>query len=79
MKAYTLKIKNNTKEYHLFEGIMLKDGCNSNQHSICEKMDKSQSSGNVFACEDEDSARLKCAEIGREVCGICVSHLYTTY
>jgi hypothetical protein len=42
-------------------------------------MDKSESTGNIFACADEDLARKKCAEIGREVCGICVSHLYTTY
>jgi hypothetical protein len=79
MDAYTLKKKKDTGEYHLFEGSMTKDGCTSKQVSICEKMDKSESTGNIFACADEDLARKKCAEIGREVCGICVSHLYTTY
>jgi hypothetical protein len=47
--------------------------------SICEKMDKSESAGNIFACEEEGSARKKCAKTGRKVCSICVSYLYTTY
>lgn len=79
MDAYTLKMKKDTKEYHLFKGKKTPDGCTSNQKSICEKMDKSESAKNIFACADENSARIKCSEIGREVCGICVSHLYSTY
>lgn len=79
MDAYTLKMKKDTKEYHLFKGTMKPDGCTSGQSSICEKMDKSESAKNIFACQDENSARTKCAELGREVCGICVSHLYATY
>ena len=42
-------------------------------------MKKDESSGNFFACYTEDEARLACARIGREVCGVCVSHLYETY
>ena len=42
-------------------------------------MEKSESSGNVFACQSEDEARLECAKKGRQVCGICISHLYETY
>jgi hypothetical protein len=79
MIAYTLKKKKATGEYHLFEGKMTEDGCTSKQVSICEKMDKSESTGNIFACEEEDSARKKCAKIGRAVCRICVSQFYTTY
>jgi hypothetical protein len=79
MDAYTLKKKKNTEEYHLFQGKMTKEGCTSNQVSICEKMDKSESAGNIFACEEENSARKKCSRIGKAVCNICVSHLYTTY
>lgn len=79
MDAYTLKKKKETGELHLFKGKMTDNGCTSNQKSICQKMDKSESSGNKFQCCKEDKARAKCAEIGREVCGICVSHLYTTY
>jgi len=79
MKAYTLKKDEDTDELHLFEGDMTDKGCTSAQKSICKKMDKSESSGNVFTCKNENDARVKCAESGRKVCGTCVSHLYTTY
>jgi hypothetical protein len=79
MDAYTLKKKRATGEYHLFEGKMTEEGCTSKQLSVCGKMDKSESAGNIFACEEENSARKKCARIGKTVCSICVSHFYTTY
>lgn len=80
MKAYTLKEMKDTGELHLFEGEMQPDGrCSSENYSICGKMSKSESAKNVFACLDEDDARMRCAEIGRDVCGICVSHLYESY
>jgi hypothetical protein len=79
MIAYTLKKKKGTGEYHLFEGRMTEDGCTSKQLSICGKMDKSDSAGNIFSCEEEDSARKKCARIGIAVCVGCVSHFYTAY
>lgn len=79
MKAYTLKIFGETEELHLFEGKMTEKGCTSGSTSICQKMAKAESSGNKFTCLEEDEARIGCAEIGRKVCGICVSHLYTTY
>ena len=79
MKAYTLKEKKDTNEYHLFEGDFTPDGCTSGSFSICEKMKKSESKKNIFTCKTEDEARVKCAEQGRKVCGVCVSHLYTTY
>lgn len=80
MKAYTLKKNGDTEELHLFEGEMTGEkSCTSGSTSICQKMLKNESSGNIFACVDEESARLKCAGAGRKVCGICVSHLYTTY
>jgi len=79
MDAYTLKKKKVTGEYHLFEGRMTVEGCTSKQFSICGKMDKTDSSGNTFSCEEEDSARKKCAKIGKAVCIDCVNHFYTTY
>lgn len=79
MDAYTLKKKKDTEELHLFMGEMTEDACTSKQQSICKKMNKSESTGNRFQCADESTARKKCAEIGRGVCGICVSHLYETY
>lgn len=78
--AYTLKQKKETEELHLFEGEFTEPGkCNSGATSICEKMAKADSSGNIFACKNENDARTQCAQIGRKVCGVCVSHLYATY
>lgn len=79
--VYTLKKRKDTEELHLFEGEMLTDrkNCSSNKLSVCEKMNKTESAGNIFTCYDENAARIKCAETGRSVCGICVSHLYATY
>jgi len=77
--AYLLKMKSNTGELHLFEAKVTGDKkCISNYTSICGKMIKLESSENKFVCKDEDTARIICAEIGRTVCGNCVSHLYTT-
>lgn len=79
MDAYTLKKKKETNEYHLFKGVMSLNGCSSEQKSLCEMMNKSESAGNKFGCKNEDDARTECAKIGRAVCGVCVSQLYTTY
>ena len=79
MIAYTLKKKKGAEEYHLFEGRMTEEGCTSKQLSLCGKMDKSESAGNIFSCEEEDSARKKCAKTGRAVCVDSVSHFYTSY
>ncbi|MGG8497169.1 hypothetical protein ACQY1Q_12190 [Tenacibaculum sp. TC6] len=79
MDAYTLKEKKNTKELHIFKGIMTSEGCTSNSTSICGKMQKTQSQGNIFTCNDEVEARIKSAKKGRKVCGTCVSHLYSNY
>jgi hypothetical protein len=78
--VYTLKKDKDTDELHLFEGKMTEsDKCTSSELSICRKMKKTQNAANQFACKDENVARIKCANIGRAVCGICVSHLYADY
>ncbi|SDK53666.1 hypothetical protein SAMN05192566_1567 [Methylophilus rhizosphaerae] len=83
MEAYTLKQHKSTGELHLFVGRFNPPKsdfkCTSSSLSICEKMSKSDSKSNEFTCLTEDEARVKCAEIGRSVCGICVSNLYATY
>jgi hypothetical protein len=80
MKAYTLKKRKDTEEYHLFEGDFSLEPCTSIKLSICKKMDKSESDNvNAFTCFTDDQARKRIAEIGRPVCGVCTSHLYTTY
>lgn len=81
--CYTLKQNNDTEELHLFKGHITspapKVKCTSAQWSECGRMNKDDSSGNKFACEEEEAARKKCANLGRAVCGTCVSTLYTTY
>jgi hypothetical protein len=80
MKVYALKKDKNTDELHLFEGIMTEaNKCNIGAMSVCKGMNKSESESNIFACQSESVVRIECAKIGRGVCGVCVSHLYTTY
>jgi hypothetical protein len=79
MKTYTLKKHPQTNQYHLFEGRLnppdSETKCTSEKKSVCEKM--SWVEGSKFSCEtDEKIVRLKCAELGREVCGVCISHMY---
>lgn len=77
--AYTLIQHDDTDELHLFQGEMTPDGCTSARLSICKKMTKQDGYRRIFRCLDEDDARTRCAEVGREVCGICVSQLYANY
>jgi hypothetical protein len=82
MTVYTLKKKGSTGELHLFEATPSKtdaDSCTPAYNSICQKMNKLESTENKFACQNEAEARKSCAKYGREVCGICVSSLYATY
>ncbi|QGY47848.1 hypothetical protein GM418_30590 [Maribellus comscasis] len=78
--VYTLKRKGDTDELHLFRAKPTEDNkCIPEKESICKKMDKSESTENIFTCYSEEDARIKCAKIGRQVCGTCISHLYETY
>jgi hypothetical protein len=81
MTVYSLKKRKDTEECHLFEAELDASGknCTPKPKSICRKMTTADSIANIFTCKDENSARLKCAEKGRTVCGICVSHLYADY
>lgn len=78
--VYTLKKNEDTDELHLFEGKMTGEGkCSAGPKSICTKVNRSDCSNTIFACKNEDYARSRCADHGREVCGTCVSHLYASY
>ncbi len=78
--VFTLKKKKTTGELHLFRANQNPDrSCNPEKKSICKKMDVSDKEKNIFTCASEKDARIKCANIGRSVCGICVSSLYETY
>jgi len=76
MRYYTLQ-KNEQGELHLFEAQKTQEGRYiSKKYSICNAMEKDD--GYSYGL-NEDEARTGCAEIGRRVCGACVSHLYGNY
>ena len=71
---YTLK-QNDKDQLHLFRSKKgLNNSCTAEIQSICKKMKHKAES--VYSCKPEEFIRTKCAEIGRPVCGICVSNLY---
>lgn len=83
-KAYTFKQDKKTEEIHIYAGKILPAGangkCTSNPISICEAKEKINGTNVRDAiCLEEEEARYKAAEIGREVCGNCVKNLYATY
>jgi len=81
-KAYSFRKKKETQETHIFEGTfnIEKNGCNTGPLSICRKINRnSKDVIDIVTCLNDDDARQKAADLGRTVCGVCVSHLYTTY
>ena len=77
--VYTLKEHEDTNEFHLFETKIHFDKTRTQKSiSICKKMNQKESIGNKFEVLREANARLKCAEIGRKVCGNCIRNLYST-
>ena len=75
--VYTLKQNPTSLEYHLFEATPNDDDtCSAKPKSMCQMMKRV--SGAKFACKTEREAFLKCAELGRQVCGNCMKELYST-
>ena len=80
MKAYSFMKSTKTEEIHIFEGDITAESCTALNDSICKKMQKKDGKWiNGSTCLKEQHAREKAANIGRPLCGDCVSHLYTTY
>ncbi len=84
-QLFSLLKKKDTQELHLFITRRTSDGscviASDDKKSICKKLEfkDSVTDSNSFHCENADSARKKCADIGSRVCGPCVSHLYANY
>lgn len=79
-KAYSFFKNRATEEKHIFEGETTKDSCSANPKSICKKITRDDNLWITNAtCLNEVLARKKASELGRSVCGTCVSHLYTSY
>lgn len=79
--AYSLLRYKDTNEIHIFKGQFTEKSCTAQYTSICKKVTdrRNEDIENVKTCLDEDEARQVAADIGRDVCGICVSHLYSNY
>jgi len=76
--VYTLKEHSRTDEYHLFESVSNPEGtCSASSKSMCKAMEWVK--GNKFACQNEKETFLKCAKLGRQVCGNCMKELYGTH
>jgi len=75
--AYTLKKKQGTAELHLFKVTQVDPKtCHVPDESLCGQMKKTEGADNSFSCKEGAAARLRCANLGRQVCGDCVSLLY---
>jgi hypothetical protein len=80
-QLYSIKQRPDTEEYHIFYASWndADKTCVLKGESICKKMNFDKNAKTISGCQNEKITRVKAAEIGRKVCGICVSNLYTTY
>lgn len=75
--GYSFKL-NELKEWHIFPVNLTIKKCNPlSEVSICGKMDR-QEMIEEYNCIPDNKSRVKAAEIGRGICGTCVSHLFKT-
>jgi len=80
MSVYTFKKRKNGKEIHIFQGEMTSlTHCSVPALSHCKKMNQVDGDQVENGCRSETDARNIAAKLGRPVCGICVSHLYSDY
>ena len=80
MAVYTFKKRKDGKEIHIFQGEMTSTyQCSVPTLSHCKKMNQSDGDQVENGCQSESDARYTAAKLGRQVCGTCVSHLYTDY
>lgn len=79
--AYSFMKYGQTGEIHIFEGLFhLDKSCDANTESVCKKIKLHQGKWYDDAiCLNDKKARKVAAKLGKEVCGECVSRLYTAY
>lgn len=80
-RGFQLRTKDVSGEKHLFGAARDANGViTASLHSQCKKVEWKITSimAADFEFKKEDEARMRCAEIGRKVCGTCVSTLYAT-
>ncbi len=68
-----------SEEWHIFPATSTNPGCDFlTRRSICLDMGWEEAIDKKLACLNENEARMICAEMGRQICGVCISHLYST-
>lgn len=78
-RAFVLRAHKESDELHIFDGWVDRfENFEPEDKSCCPVVleDTDQTAHDVM--ESEDQFRIYCAEIGRSVCGRCVSTLYGT-
>ena len=75
---YSLQKRKQKNEFHLFIGKDSNGTVQYNSTSICKQLELSESES-VLTDLPEDQARIKCANGGKQVCGTCVSELYSIF
>jgi len=62
----------------LFQGQEVNGKVKYNALSLCKELELEESEI-VLTELEEDQARIKCANGGKQVCGSCVSYLYSDF
>lgn len=81
MITYSIRKREESGEHHIFEGKLKSKEplkCSSDAESICRKVAHGDTVAIGKSCRGEKQARQEAADLGRQVCGVCVSHLYAT-
>lgn len=81
MITYSIRKRKENDEHHIFEGKLTQTDprkCSNKDDSICKKVEHKDTVNVSASCLGEARARLTAAQLGRLVCGTCVSHLYAT-
>ena len=77
---YSIIKDKDTNEFHIFKIDKDNMGHSKAQDkSICQEMNYHNQTEVYHDCLDEDTIRKKAVDIGRQMCGICISSLYATF
>ncbi len=79
MSLYLLKEHENSGELHIFEATPDNLRCIPFATSRCGKIPKADTKTSMTNCLRASEMRKRCAEIGPQVCGVCVGTLYAPF
>lgn len=77
---YSIIMRPDELEYHIFRSAIVEANgfftCCTDNRSICEEITRTDKDTIVAKCADENHARHKVADLGRDVCVKCLVGLY---